>query len=228
MVLLDYRMPAMDGLEVALALKREGKEASTVILTLSSEDLSRSREAILRAVDIYLIKPVRRTELIRAVTSAMNGKTGHAEAPRSLDSAVPVCADVRPLRILLADDSPDNCNLVKAYLRGYPYFLDPAENGQVALTKFMRGSYDLVLMDVAMPVMDGYTAVRKIRLWEQEQGRGLTPIAALTASATEEDVRRSAAAGCTAHVSKPIKKARLLETIRDLTSPSNESAKPFV
>jgi CheY-like chemotaxis protein len=89
----------------------------------------------------------------------------------------------------------------------------------------MPGSYDLVLMDVNMPVMDGSTAVRKSRQWEQhQQDHALTPIAALTASATEEDIRRSAEAGCTIHVSKPIKKARLLEAIRELTTSSRELA----
>ncbi len=226
MVLLDYRMPAMDGLQVATHLRRQAGDSPPVILMLSSEDLARSRETILRAIDAYLIKPVRRIELIRAIATAMNGKPLHSEAKASVEAAkLPVCADVPPLRILLAEDSPDNCNLIRAYLRNHPYTLDPAENGQVALTKFMRGCYDLVLMDVNMPVMDGYTAVRKIRQWEYQQGRTSTPIAALTASATEEDVRRSAEAGCTTHVSKPIKKARLLDTIRDLTSSSSELAR---
>ena len=225
MVLLDYRMPIMDGLEVATHLRRDAGAVPPVILMLSSEDLARSRETILRAIDVYLIKPVRRVELIRAIGTAMSGQPAPAQAAPSISSAnPPICTDLRPLKILLAEDSPDNRNLIRAYLRNHPYTLDPAENGQVALTKFMRGSYDLVLMDVHMPIMDGYTAVRRIRQWELQEGRALTPIAALTASATEEDVRRSAEAGCSTHVSKPIKKARLLDTIRDLTSSADESA----
>jgi CheY-like chemotaxis protein len=225
MVLLDYRMPAMDGLQVAMHLRHDAGEAPPLILMLSSEDLARSRDTILRAIDVYLIKPVRRAELVRAIASAMNGTPAHIEAAPPVGPLTPAMrAEVRPLKILLAEDSPDNRNLIRAYLRNHPYTLDPAENGQVALTKFMRGSYDLVLMDVHMPVMDGYTAVRRIRQWEHQQGRSLTPIAALTASATEEDVRRSAEAGCTTHVSKPIKKARLLDTILDLTNSSSELA----
>jgi len=224
MVLLDYRMPAMDGLQVAMQLRQQAGDAPPVILMLSSEDLARSRETITGAIDIYLIKPVRRTELIRAMIAAMNGKLFYIEAGPSIEAANSPVYDVSPLRILLAEDSPDNRNLIRAYLRNHPYTLDSAENGQVALTKFMRGSYDLVLMDVNMPVMDGYTAVRKIRQWEYQQGRTLTPIAALTASATQDDVRRSAEAGCTTHVSKPIKKVHLLDTIRTLTHSPGELA----
>jgi len=223
-VLLDYRMPAMDGLQVAQHLRLQASDAPPVILMLSSEDLRRSRETILSAIDVYLIKPVRRTELIQAMVTALNGKPVQIEVVRSVAAANASVGEVSPLRILLAEDSPDNRNLISAYLRNHPYTLDAAENGQVALTKFMRGSYDLVLMDVNMPVMDGFTAVRKIRQWEHQQGHALTPIAALTASATEEDIRRSAEAGCTIHVSKPIKKARLLDAIRELTTSSRELA----
>ena len=78
----------------------------------------------------------------------------------------------------------------------------------------MRGSYDLVLMDIQMPVMDGYAATRAIRAWEQEQGRPPVPILALTANALQGEVQRSLEAGCTAHLTKPIRKARLLEAIQ--------------
>jgi len=122
------------------------------------------------------------------------------------------------LKILLAEDSPDNRQLIEVYLKNLPHTLDIAENGQVAVTKFMRARYDLVLMDVQMPVMDGYAAVRRIRQWEREHGRPPTPIAALTASALEEDICKSFDAGCTAHLSKPIKKSVLLTAISDLTS----------
>src|SRR6266478_4779613 len=83
--------------------------------------------------------------------------------------------------------------------------------------KFVEGKYDLVLMDVQMPVIDGLTATRMIREWETIQGRRRTPIAALTASVLEQDRRESFAAGADAHVHKPVRKATLLETIAKLT-----------
>jgi CheY-like chemotaxis protein len=90
------------------------------------------------------------------------------------------------LRILLVDDSADNRLLVQAYLKTYPYQLDLAENGEVAVEKFKSGKYDLVLMDMRMPVMDGYTATIAIRAWESQSGSEPTPIIALTAFALKE------------------------------------------
>lgn len=118
-----------------------------------------------------------------------------------------------PRRILLVEDTPDNRMLIKAYLKHEPYTVDEADNGETAVERFKTGNYDLVLMDVQMPVMDGHEATRRIRAWEAAQGRVPTPVIALTAHATCEEMDRSAAAGCTAHLTKPIKKATLLDTI---------------
>jgi CheY-like chemotaxis protein len=120
---------------------------------------------------------------------------------------------LRPLRVLLADDSPDNRTLIRAYLRSTPYSLEEAENGQTAFDRFIEGNYDVVLMDIQMPVLDGYTAVRMIRQWEEQHHRKRTPIVALTASAHGDAVRRASDAGCDLHVSKPVKKATLFEAI---------------
>src|SRR5476651_323633 len=103
-----------------------------------------------------------------------------------------------PLRILLAEDSPDNCTITLAYLEDTPYRVEIAETGAIACEMFVAGHYDLVLMDRQMPVMDGLTATRKIRAWEQANGRPPTPIIALTASALKGDREKCLAAGCTA------------------------------
>ena len=122
-----------------------------------------------------------------------------------------------PLRILLAEDSPDNCLVTMAYLEGTPYQIEIAETGAIAYDMFMTKPYDLVLMDRQMPVMDGLTATRKIRAWEKEHGRNPTPIFALTASALKGDREMCLAAGCTAFLTKPIKQAVLLQAIKDLS-----------
>ena len=79
----------------------------------------------------------------------------------------------------------------------------------------MSEEYDLILMDMQMPVMDGYTATQSIRTWERDQGAAPTPIVALTANALKEDIQKSLDAGCTTHLTKPIRKAVLLDTIRE-------------
>ena len=119
------------------------------------------------------------------------------------------------LRILLADDSPDNRIITIAYLEGTPYRVEIAETGAIACEMFMTGHYDLVLMDRQMPVMDGLTATRTIRAWEQANNRPPTPIVALTASALKGDREMCLAAGCTAFLTKPIKQEVLLQAIRD-------------
>ena len=90
-----------------------------------------------------------------------------------------------------------------------------AENGAQAVACFQAESFDVVLMDVQMPVMDGYAATRAIRDWEQVHGRSRTAIVALTAKAVKEDMERSLAAGCDDHLTKPIKKQTLLSALRE-------------
>lgn len=119
-----------------------------------------------------------------------------------------------PLNILLVDDMEDNRWLITVLLKALPYRLDVAEQGAAGVEKFQSGHYDLVLMDIHMPVMDGYEAVRLIRQWEGEHKRGATPIIALTGNSLEEDIEKAKAAGFTAHLAKPLKKPTLLETIQ--------------
>jgi two-component system sensor histidine kinase/response regulator len=98
-------------------------------------------------------------------------------------------------------------------MKSTPHLIDFAEDGYEAISKFRASRYDLVFMDIQMPVIDGYAAVQEIRCWEKQLQRAPALIVALTASADAEAVRRAKEAGCNLHVSKPLKKATLLETI---------------
>lgn len=118
-----------------------------------------------------------------------------------------------PCRILLADDSEDNRFLIASYLKDTPCRLEFAEDGWIAFQKLTTDRYDLVLMDVHMPVMDGYTAADKFRSWELSQNRLSIPLLALTADAFQEARDKSRAAGFTAHLTKPIRKTTLLQAI---------------
>src|SRR6266851_10228173 len=116
-------------------------------------------------------------------------------------------------RILIAEDSEDNLVLIKAYLKDCGFELDFAENGKIAVERVISGNPHLVFMDLQMPVMDGLEATRAIRQWEAKTHAHPIPIVALTAHAVGEEVGRSLEAGCTEHLTKPIKKATLLEAI---------------
>jgi len=124
--------------------------------------------------------------------------------------------DGGPWRVLLADDSATNRQLVRLYLEGSPYAAQEVENGLEAVKRFADGDFHIVLMDLVMPVMDGLEATRRIRDQETAEGLPPTPIVGLTARAFPEDEAACLAAGCTVYMSKPVRKAALLATLRRL------------
>jgi PAS domain S-box-containing protein len=116
-------------------------------------------------------------------------------------------------RLLLVDDSLENRALMRLLLARQPLTIDEANNGREALELFEQNEYSLVLMDIQMPIMDGYTATRMMRRIEERSGRRPTPVVALTAHAYEADIRRCKEAGCDDHIAKPFKKKGLLQCI---------------
>jgi len=214
LVLLDYLMTDSDEIVAASNPRQQSTQTQAktwIVGMLTSEDLTaRLARLEMMGIDAYLVKPVRRADLMKAVGRAM----GMREKGDGVDQPVDMAENtLPPLHLLLADDSPVNRLLIKAYFNGTPVKLEEAENGQVAHDKFKAGKFDLVLMDIRMPVMDGYAATRAIRDWEHTNHLARTPIIALTASALEEEVRRCLEAGCDRHLSKPVKRGTLLETI---------------
>jgi len=216
-ILLDMRMPAMDGLEVAIRIHREIQKDAPLIIMLSSDDVNPQLVRLRKSgLEAYLIKPITRRELFEAISRLLTQSKSLGVVKFAKD-AIPSptgALEVPAARILVADDSPDNRLLVSAFLKDTPCKIDFAENGQIALEKFINAHYDLVLMDIQMPVMDGYAATRLIREWETEHDAARTNIVALTASAMEEDLVKTRAAGCDAHIAKPMKRAVLFEAIR--------------
>jgi CheY-like chemotaxis protein len=116
-------------------------------------------------------------------------------------------------RVLLVDDSVENRDLMKLLLHSYPMELHEAGNGREALDLFTRQQYDLILMDIQMPIMDGYTATRMMRNHEERFGLRKTVIIALTAHAYESDILKCREAGCDDHIAKPFKKRTLLDSL---------------
>ncbi len=165
----------------------------------------------------YAIKGIEHPELCRAIRDTPASAAQRNEMPQMVAPAAgnPETTEPdRPLRVLLAADSVDNRFLIRAFLKGTPYRLEEAENGDVAVEKFKRRRYDLVLIDMHMPLVDDYSAVREIRKWEAKQGLPRTLVVALTASAFAEDRHQALHAGCDDYISKPVSKRSLLDTIR--------------
>jgi two-component system, sensor histidine kinase and response regulator len=215
LVLLDCRMPEMDGFQVAEEIRRAGPPQGLTIVMMASDhwadDIARTYDMGLSG---YLIKPIRRSDLLQTISIARDRAKGIQPTTRSASEAPTPPTEVRVRRILLAEDSPDNQLLIRSYLKQAPYRLDIADNGAIALELFKNGYYDLILMDVQMPVMDGYEATRAIRAWEREHDLPPTQVIALTALALKEDEVKTLEAGCNAHLTKPIKKHTLLEVLQ--------------
>lgn len=212
LMLLDCLMPEMDGFEVIERFKETSNLMGVTVMVLTSDscssDIARSYRLGLGG---YLVKPIRRVDLQKAIMIAI-GRTKAAAGGGIQAEKTEIMTQV-PRKILLAEDSHDNRLLIQAYLKHTPYQLEMVGNGLLALEKVKTKPYDLVLMDIQMPALDGYAATKAIRQWEREQHRDLIPIVALTAYAVSGDAEKSLAAGCTAHLSKPIQKADLLAII---------------
>ncbi|MDH3976551.1 MAG: ATP-binding protein [Deltaproteobacteria bacterium] len=138
-----------------------------------------------------------------------------AAGKKTLSAAVPLHAvkSEKPLNILVVEDSDDNRLIIGSYLKGQSLNIDYAENGQTGFDMFTEKAYDLVFMDIQMPVMDGYRATSRIRHWEEEKGKKKTPVIALTAHAMKEEKEKCLLMGCSDYISKPVKKKVLIETI---------------
>jgi CheY-like chemotaxis protein len=119
-------------------------------------------------------------------------------------------------RLLVVEDSESSRAMICEHLREERFDYVEAENGAVAVDRIRAMRFDLVLMDIRMPMMDGYEAIRRIRQWEESHGIERTPIIAFTASSFDEDVRRALDSGADLHVAKPVKKEILAEAIRSL------------
>lgn len=215
LLLLDCRMPEVDGFQVAEEIKRAGSRQGLTIVMMASDhwadDIARTYDM---GLDGYLIKPIRRSDLLQTISIARERSKGIQSTTRSASVAPTLPNDVRPLSILLVEDSPDNQMLVRSYLKETPYRLDIADNGAIGLELFKNGCYDLILMDVQMPVMDGYETTKAIRAWERDHDLPPTQVIALTALALKGDGVKILEAGCNAHMTKPLKKRTLLEVLQ--------------
>lgn len=182
-----------------------------VILLVNPKYISEySKLAELNNIKDILIKPIKCKDLYMALDSVVNQQSDQQTIRETKEEA---SEKTIGKHILLVEDNPDNRLLIKAYLKKTTHSLDEAENGALAVDMYKENSYDLVLMDVQMPVMDGHQATRLIRDWEKDKNKARTPIISLTAHAIKEEVDKCMAAGCDTHLSKPVKKTTLLKTI---------------
>ncbi len=214
LILLDCRMNGMDGFEVASIIKQDPQLQGPLLLMLTSDnrpgDLAKSRDLGFRS---YLIKPVMKKDLFLAIQKSIMEKAD----PQMVVKAETNDSLPERLSILLADDNDENRLVISSFLKSYNWRIDEAKNGREALLLYQQNKYDLILMDMQMPVMDGYSATLEVRKIEAARGEVRAPIIALTAYALKEEMEKSLEAGCDEHVTKPVSKTTLLSTIEKFT-----------
>jgi two-component system sensor histidine kinase/response regulator len=220
LVLLDAQMPGMDGFMLAQRIREHPDLVGATIMMLSSAcqplEARRCQELGLAA---YLTKPIKQAELYRAILAALGSPEAQPPMPPPPSPRVG-----RTLRVLLAEDNLVNQKLIVRLLEKQGHTVVVAANGREAVEAVERQPFDLVLMDVQMPEMDGFEATAAIRQWERSAGRHL-PILAMTAYAMKGDRERCLAAGMDDYISKPIQPRELWETIDKLVSSVSNAGK---
>ena len=199
--IIDWRLPDMNGIEVTRRIRSLNDDTPIIILT--AYDWSDIEvEAKAAGVTAFCTKPMFMSDLRETLMSALGQKQTDAAQGLLPDKN----ADFKGKHILLVEDNELNREIAQEILREYGFLVDSAENGAVAVEKVSAaapGSYDLVLMDVQMPIMDGYTATRQIRALD-DPARAKLPILAMTANAFDEDRRNALESGMNGFLSKPI------------------------
>ena len=213
LVIMDYRMPGMNGIEAARRIKQNtqlsGIPAVVMVTNYGSETIMQQADEA--GLDGFLLKPVNPSVLFDAIMHAFGKETLRpSRAVQENASESGALSRIRGARVLLVEDNEINQQVAGEILEAAGLHVSLANNGQEAVEAVKNGDFDAVLMDVQMPIMDGYTATRKIRHWED---LFRLPIIAMTAHALAGDREKSLDAGMDDHVSKPIDPDLLFETL---------------
>jgi signal transduction histidine kinase/DNA-binding response OmpR family regulator len=208
LVISDLHMPVMDGIELAQAIRQQGNPVPIMLLSSVGNETRRKFPNLFQAV---LNKPVKHHPLLKHIALLLQGNEPVAspEAPQE-EKLSETFADTYPMRILIAEDNLINQQLIIHILQKLGYAPETVDNGQEVLDQLARREFDVIMMDVQMPVMDGLEATRAIRA----DGRVSPVIIALTADAQEEDRQGCLAAGMNDYISKPLQLDKLIALLK--------------
>ncbi len=215
LVVVDWHMPDMDGFTLVEQMRQLPELDSLVILMLTSD---RPNEVLTRChqlgVSAHLLKPIKASDLYNAIITALQVGPAKEAAPAS---AAPE-SDLPALRILVAEDNPINQLVIQHLLQNWQHQVVLVDNGRQALDMLAQQAFDLVILDLRMPEMNGFEALARIRAQEEGSGRR-QPILALTAQAMKGDREQCLQAGFDGYVPKPIQSGELLRTMKEVFQP---------
>ncbi len=217
--ILDQQMPEMDGLDLARKIKQNPNYKDIIIVMLSS--LGRLKPELKNELDItkYITKPVKQSKLLDILAEVLRNQNQDEVSHIKIVPVEEEITQLIPRKILLVEDNLDNQKLAKKLLENADYLVDVVDNGQMAVKAAEKFHYDLVLMDIQMPILDGFEATRAIRTWEQNQNEERTPIIALTAHALQGYREKCIQQDMDDYITKPLKKKNLQETVSKWIDP---------
>ena len=225
-VIMDWKMPGLDGIETAKRIKENStlKHVPQIVMVTAygREEVMQKAEKI--GLEGFLLKPVSPSVLFDTIIQARGGEAPDTSRIAQGREEAEALALIKGAKILLVEDNEINQQVAKEILEGADLVVSLVDDGQQAVAAVKANTYDIVLMDIQMPVMDGYTATRKIREWETEvspQSSAL-PIIAMTAHAMAGDEEKSLAAGMNGHVTKPIDPDQLFSTLQKWIQPGEK------
>jgi signal transduction histidine kinase/CheY-like chemotaxis protein len=231
--LLDYQMPELSGEQTAAIIKNDPTIKNTKLILLTPTNIHKNFDELHKSgFGALMNKPVKQAQLFNSIARVM-GFDQHIEQITKNRIIIRTAKKVdknQPLNILLVEDNIFNQKVVIYNLEKSGHKIDVAENGKAAVEKYKNNNYDLILMDIQMPEMDGHEATRIIRMMEKEatekQGKdSYTPIIAMTANAMKEDEEKSLKSGMDAHLSKPFNSEKFLKTIKEFITMNNSPSK---
>jgi signal transduction histidine kinase/CheY-like chemotaxis protein len=225
MILTDRNMPDMDGFRLVEQLRQSPELAgkAKVIVLLSTGQQGEAARCHELGVDAYLTKPVSQAELFEAISRVLGPLPSKPDSPERIRrQTVPKATR---LRVLLAEDNAVNQKIACRFLEKEGHHVTLASHGRQALAAIERENFDVVLMDVQMPEMDGFEATAAIRAQERDSGKHL-PIIAMTAHAMAGDRERCLAAGMDNYIAKPMSACELVELLEEFSGAAREEASP--
>ncbi|MGD8900791.1 MAG: response regulator, partial [Desulfobacterales bacterium] len=223
MVIMDWKMPGLDGIEASKRIKEHSGLSHVphivMVTAYGREEIMQKAQKI--GLDGFLLKPVSPSVLFDTIIQAQGEEIPETSKLKQQDNAVAI-EQIRGAKILLAEDNEINQQVAKEILEGAGLIVSLADDGQQAVDMLKENAYDVILMDIQMPVMDGYAATREIRNLKSEIRN--IPIIAMTAHAMAGDEEKSMQAGMNGHVTKPIDPDQLFGTLQKWIGPSDKRA----